>query len=51
MPRIVMMQMVCGDGHSERGTKLQLKRCAGGRHEADGNIGTKQQGDQQQPGE
>ena len=44
MPRIVVVQMVCRDGHPEGGTEFQLKRrAAAGRHEADGDIGTKQQ--------
>ena len=43
--------MVRGDGHPERGTEFQLKRRAAGGHEADGDIGTKQQGDQQQASE
>jgi hypothetical protein len=47
MPRIMMMQMVCSDGHPERGTELQQKRRTARRHEADGHVGTKQQGDQQ----
>jgi hypothetical protein len=51
MPRIVVVQMVCRDGHPERGTEFQQKRRAAGRHEADGYIGTNQQGDQQQASE
>jgi hypothetical protein len=51
MPRIVVVHMVCRDGHPERGAELQLKRRAAGRHEADRDIGTKQQSDQQQAGE
>jgi hypothetical protein len=47
MPRIMMMQMVCSDGHPERGTELQQKRRTARRHETDGHVGTKQQGDQQ----
>ena len=43
MLRIVVVQMVCRDGHPERGTEFQLKRRAAGRHEPDGDIGTKQQ--------
>ena len=43
MPRIVVVQMVCRDGHPERGTEFEPKRRAAGRHEADGDIGTKQQ--------
>jgi hypothetical protein len=51
MLRIVVVQMLCRDGHPERGAEFQLKRRAAGRHEADGDIGTKQQGDQQQASE
>jgi hypothetical protein len=51
MPRIVVVQMLCRDGHPKRGTKFQQKRCAAGRHEADGDIGTNQQGDQHQASE
>jgi len=47
MPRVVVMQMVRRDGHPERRTEFQSKRRPGRRHEADGYIGTKQQGDQQ----
>jgi hypothetical protein len=51
MPRIVVVQMVCRDGHPEGGTEFQLKRrAAAGRHEADGDIGTKQQRGQHDDG-
>ncbi|MGC1521356.1 MAG: hypothetical protein WA803_07435 [Steroidobacteraceae bacterium] len=43
MLRIVVVLMVHRDGHPERGTEFQLKRRAVGGHEANGNIGTKQQ--------
>jgi hypothetical protein len=51
MLRIVMMQMLCRDGNPECGAEFQLERRAAGRHEANGDIGTKQQGDQQQASE
>lgn len=41
MLRIVVVHMVCWDGHPERGAEFQLERRAAGRHEADGDIGTK----------
>ena len=51
MPRIVVMQMVRGDGHPERGTQFQSKRRTARRHEADGHISTQQQSHQQQASE
>jgi hypothetical protein len=50
MLRIVVVHMVRRDGHLERGTEFQLKRRAVGRHEANGNIGTKQQRGQHDDG-
>lgn len=50
MPRIVVVQMVGGNGHPERGTELDLKRRAAGRHEADRDIGTEQQRGQHDDG-
>ena len=41
--RIVVVQMVCSDGHPERGTEFQPKRRAARWHEAHGDIGTEQQ--------
>ncbi len=50
MLRIVVVQMVCMDRHPERGTEFQPKRRTAGWHEADGDIGTKQQRGQHDDG-
>jgi len=44
MPRrMVMMQMLRGDGSVERGAEFHQKRCTAGGHESDGDIGAKNQ--------
>ena len=49
--RMVMMQMLCGEGLSECRTEFHQKRRTAGRHKPDGDIGTKNQRGQQNDGQ
>ena len=49
--RMVMMQMRCGEGLSERRTEFHQKRRTAGRHEPDGDIGAENQRGQQYDGQ
>lgn len=50
MLRIMVVQRMRRDGHSERGTQFHPKRRAAGGHETNGDIGTKQQRGQHDDG-